>query len=174
VWCGVLSLVTTSLVLTFSCYIWQVIFMPTFCKMNLENVPLQTRWQMYYQHDRAQSHSSQVVRQYLNHKFPNWWIGHGSAQNWSPWSMDLNPLDYRVWGYMKAMVYAYKLNTREELVQWILRTGRSLNNAAVLCKVTGSLVTRDKIYPSRWRTLRTTCLITEWRICNCTFNNISQ
>jgi hypothetical protein len=37
----------------------------------LEDVPLQTRQQMYYQHDGAQPHSSQVVRQCLNHKFPN-------------------------------------------------------------------------------------------------------
>ena len=36
----------------------------------LENVPLQTQ-QMYYQHDGALAHLSQVVRQYLNHKFPD-------------------------------------------------------------------------------------------------------
>ena len=33
----------------------------------LENVPLQPRRQMYYQHDGAPPHLSQVVRQYLNH-----------------------------------------------------------------------------------------------------------
>jgi len=55
-------------------------------------------------------HFSQVVRQYPNHKFPNRWIGRGGAQNWPPLSPDLNPLDYHVWGYMKAMVYAHKLN----------------------------------------------------------------
>jgi len=59
----------------------------------LENAPLQTQQQMYYQHDGAPPHFSQVVRQYLNHKFPNQWIGHGGAQNWPPWSPDLNPLD---------------------------------------------------------------------------------
>jgi hypothetical protein len=47
----------------------------------LENVPLPTRRQMYYQHDGAPSHFSQVVRQYLNHKFPNRWIGRGGTQN---------------------------------------------------------------------------------------------
>jgi hypothetical protein len=34
--------------------------------------------------------------------------------------------------------------------------------------------TSQKIYPSRWRTLRTACLSDERRICNCTFNNIAQ
>jgi hypothetical protein len=49
---------------------------------------------------------------------------------------------YHVWGYMKAMVYAHKVNTREELLQRILSTARSINNAALLRKVTSSLVTR--------------------------------
>jgi len=83
----------------------------------LENVPLQTRQQMYYQHDGAPPHFSQVIRQYLNHEFPNRRIGHGGAQNLAPWSPVLKPLDYHVWGYMKAMVYAQKVNTREELLQ---------------------------------------------------------
>jgi len=108
----------------------------------LENVPLQTRRQMYYQHDVAPPHFSQVVRQYLYRNFPNRWIGHGGTQNWPPRSPVLNPLDYHVWGYMKAMVYAHKVNTREELLQRILSTARSINNAAVLRKITSSLVTR--------------------------------
>ena len=79
----------------------------------LENVPLQTPQQMYYQHDGAPPHFSQVLTQYLDHKFPNRWIGHGGTRNWPPRSLDLNPLDYHVWGYMKAMVYEHKFNTRE-------------------------------------------------------------
>jgi len=62
-------------------------------------------------------------------------------QNWSPRSPVLNPLDYHVWGYMKAMVYAHNVNTREELFQRILSAAGSVNNAAVLRKVTSSVVT---------------------------------
>jgi len=43
---------------------------------------------------------------------------------------------------MKAMVYAHKMNTREELLQRILSAARGINNAAVLRKVTSSLFTR--------------------------------
>jgi len=46
-----------------------------------------------------------------------------------------------VWGYMKSVVYAHKVNTREELLQRILSAARSINNAAVLHNVTSSLVT---------------------------------
>jgi hypothetical protein len=47
---------------------------------------------------------------------------------------------------MKAMVYAHKVNTREELLQWILSTARNINNAALLRKVTSSLVTQVRKY----------------------------
>ena len=76
------------------------------------------------------------------HKYPNQWIGRGSAQNWPPWSPDLNPLDYHVWGYMKAMVYEHKVTTSEELFQQILSAARSINNTTLICKITSSLVTR--------------------------------
>jgi hypothetical protein len=101
---------------------------------------------MYYQHDGTPPHFSQVIRQYLNHKFPDRLIGHVGAQNWPPRSPDLNPLDFLVWGYMKAMLYAHKVNTREELLQRILSTAKSINNAAVLRRVTCSLVTRVRKY----------------------------
>jgi hypothetical protein len=129
---------------------------------------------MYYQHDGAPPHFSQVVGQYLNHKFPNRWIGCDGAQNWPPWSLDLNPLDYHVLGYMKAMVYAHKVNIREELLQQILSAARRINNVAVFRKVTSSLATSQKMHPSRQRTPQKMFLSVEWQIRNCTFNNISQ
>ena len=84
----------------------------------------------------------------LNHKFPSRWIGRGGVHNWPPRSSVLNPLDYLVWGYMKAIVYAHKANTREELLQRTLNAARSMNNAAVLWhNVSGH--TSQKMYPSR-------------------------
>jgi len=80
----------------------------------------------------------------MNHKFPNQWIGHGGEQNWPPWSPDLNPLDYHVWGYMKAMVYVHKMNMREDLLQRILSAARSFNNAALFRKVMSPLVKRAR------------------------------
>jgi hypothetical protein len=45
---------------------------------------------------------------------------------------------------MKAMVYAHKVNTREELLQQILSAARGVNGTAVLPKVTSSLVVQDR------------------------------
>jgi hypothetical protein len=58
------------------------------------------------------------------------------------WSPGLNPLNYHVWSYMKAMVYAHQMNAKEELLHRILSAARSIKYAVVLRKVTSSLVTR--------------------------------
>jgi hypothetical protein len=42
---------------------------------------------------------------------------------------------------MKAMAYAHKVNTREELLQQILSAARSINSALLFCKLSSSLVT---------------------------------
>jgi hypothetical protein len=76
----------------------------------LENVLLQTRQQMCYQYDGAPLYFSQVVRQYLNHKFPNRWIGRGGTQNWPPLSPDLNPLDY----HKVELHESYGVGTQDE------------------------------------------------------------
>jgi hypothetical protein len=73
---------------------------------------------------------------------------------------------------MKAMVYARKVNIRVELLQWILSAARSINNAAVLRKITSFLATRvRKCIEADGGHFRQ--LSIEWRICNCTFNNSS-
>jgi len=85
---------------------------------------------MNNQHDGAPPYVSQV---------PNQWTGRGSTRNWPPRSPDLNPLDYHVWSYIKAILYVRKVNTRE-LLQRILSAAKSFNVAAEFRKVTSVLV----------------------------------
>ena len=63
----------------------------------LEDVPLNKRGCVCFQHNRAPPHSSREVRNFLNSRFPGWWIGRGSPHNWPARSPDLSPLDYCVW-----------------------------------------------------------------------------
>jgi hypothetical protein len=92
----------------------------------LDDVPLEIRQNMYFQHDGAPAHYSRVVRDCLNNRFPHRWIGRGGPQNWPPRSPDLNPLDYCLWGWLKSLVYATKVNTREALLD------RIVNSAALI------------------------------------------
>jgi hypothetical protein len=110
-WCGVIGLYIFPHHLTGDIY---TNFLQEELPAPLETVPLQTRRQMCYQHERAPPHFSQAVRRYLNHKFPSRWIGRDGTHIWPPQSPDLNPLDCHVWGYMKAMVCVHSRWTWEK------------------------------------------------------------
>jgi hypothetical protein len=107
-----------------------------------EIVSVRTRRQVYTTAWRSTPHFHRIVTDYLNQQFCNPWFGRGGAQKWPPWSPDLNPLDCLVWGYMKAMVCARKVNMRQEPVRRIFSAARRINKAAVLRKIRRSLVAR--------------------------------
>lgn len=79
---------------------------------------------MYFQHDGAPPHFRNIVRNFLNDNFPNMWIGRNGTHHWPPRSPDFNPVDYYLWGHLKAKVYDVAINSREELLERI-------NNACV-------------------------------------------
>ena len=66
-------------------------------------------------HDGSPPHFSRVARQFLNQHFANKWIGHGGPIAWPARSPDLNPLDFRLWGHLKSIVYATSIENAEIL-----------------------------------------------------------
>lgn len=113
----------------------------------LDDVPLIVRHRMFFQHDGAPPHFSRRVRNFLNNRFPDRWIGRGGPQAWPPRSPDLNPLDYCLWGWMKSLVYETRVETVEGLhnrifnaaniiinnPQAIQRATRAINKRAAAC-----------------------------------------
>ncbi|KAL4131095.1 hypothetical protein QTP88_008444 [Uroleucon formosanum] len=63
----------------------------------------------------APAHNENIVRNYLNEYFLNWWIGTYGAVQWPPRSPDLTPLDYFLWGHLKTLVYTNPLTCLLEL-----------------------------------------------------------
>lgn len=70
----------------------------------MENVPLATRQNMFFQQDGCPAHNAHIIRQYLNEQFNEKWIGTHSSIPWPPRSPDLTCLDYFLWGYLKNKV----------------------------------------------------------------------
>ena len=64
----------------------------------LENVPLQVRQLLWFQHDGASAHFALNLREYLNNVFPNRWIERGGPVQWPPRFPDLAPMDLFIWG----------------------------------------------------------------------------
>lgn len=81
----------------------------------LEDVPLDRRAALTFQHDGAPAHFSARTRQFLNERFPGRWIGRGGPIAWPPRSPDLNPLDYCLWGLIKEFVYKDPPNSLQAL-----------------------------------------------------------
>jgi len=50
----------------------------------LDDVPLNKRGRMYFQHEGAPPHSSREIRKFLNYRFPGQWIGRGGPHNCQP------------------------------------------------------------------------------------------
>jgi len=64
---------------------------------HLEDVPLNKRGCMYFQHDGT-PHSSREVRNFLNSRFPGRWIRRGGPNNWPARSPDLKAHWFIVYG----------------------------------------------------------------------------
>lgn len=92
----------------------------------LEDVPLNIRMQMHYQHDGAPAHFARQVKEHLDERFPGRWIGRGGPISWPPRSPDLTPLDYCLWGWLKDEVYKVKVDTRDALIQRIRNAAAEL------------------------------------------------
>lgn len=50
----------------------------------MEDIPLDVRQNMFFQHDGYPAHYALAVHQYLDATFPDPWIGRGSLFRWPP------------------------------------------------------------------------------------------
>ena len=64
----------------------------------LENIPLNIRERIWFQHDGAPPHFDSRVRNNLHATFPNRWIDRSGAVPWPPRSSNLTSLDFFFWG----------------------------------------------------------------------------
>lgn len=67
--------------------------------------PKVKRRRMYFQQDGAAAHYATIVRNWLDEKFANRWIGRRGPFEWPARSPDLSPCDFYLWGCLKDRVY---------------------------------------------------------------------
>ncbi|KAJ4449634.1 hypothetical protein ANN_01038 [Periplaneta americana] len=72
----------------------------------LENYAVpQIQDEFFFRQDGAPPHYANQIRDYLNTRFPNKWIGRSGSIEWPPRSPHLTPLDFFLWEYVKSIVY---------------------------------------------------------------------
>lgn len=83
----------------------------------LDDINLQDRRNLYFQHDGCPAHSAISVRNWLDQHFHNKWIGQFGPIRWPARSPDITPLDFFLWGYLKQKVYAHDLKDNLNLLK---------------------------------------------------------
>ena len=69
-----------------------------------------------FQQDSAPAHRTRDTIQLLQQETPDF-IG---PDLWPPNSLDLNPVDYKIWGVMQQRVYERRMNNVDELKQRLI------------------------------------------------------
>lgn len=85
----------------------------------LDDLPLNLRRQIWFQHDGAPPHNARQVTNFLNQEFLNNWVGNTGPHLWPPRSPDLTVLDFFVWGFIKNIVYSTASQNLDELTNKI-------------------------------------------------------
>ena len=67
----------------------------------MEDVGLETRVSMSFQHDGCPAHFARVARDVMDAKFPNRWIRRVGPVRWPARFLNLTPLEYFLWSALK-------------------------------------------------------------------------
>lgn len=99
----------------------------------LEDIDIETRRNMVLQCDGAPCHYAMEVRNHLNRRFSEKWIGRCGRGDacliaWPPRSPDLNPIDFFVWGYYKDLVYSRECRNLVELTRKLRVAEETIKN----------------------------------------------
>ena len=78
----------------------------------------------YFQQDGAKPHTANIVQKWLKSKFDDLFV---SKEKWPPYSPDLNPCDFFLWGYLKSVVYNPLPKTLNDLKVNIEREIKNIN-----------------------------------------------
>ena len=68
-----------------------------------------------FQQDGAPAYFAKTVRSWLNNKFNDRWVGRGGLISWAPRSLDLSPLDFFLWGYIRTNIYKTRIKDFNDL-----------------------------------------------------------
>ena len=80
----------------------------------------------WLQQDGATPHCANVTLTWLENHFQDRAISRRCAADWAPHSPDLNPLDFHLWGFLKAKVYENRPKTITEMKTAIEDKNRSI------------------------------------------------
>lgn len=94
----------------------------------LENIPLNTRVNSWFQMDDCPAHDGRGPQEWLNIHFPRRWIGRTGPVAWPLHSPDLSPLHFFIWGALKKKVYEVPVDDLYSLKQRIVQACQEITD----------------------------------------------
>lgn len=101
----------------------------------VDDLPLEERRIVFYQHDGAPPHNAAIARDFLATNFGNNWIANQGPSRWPPRSPDLTPMDFYLWGRLKDIIYKLPKNSRLELEAAVMQGFASLTPIEIINSV---------------------------------------
>ncbi|KAJ8914489.1 hypothetical protein NQ315_002761 [Exocentrus adspersus] len=98
----------------------------------LEDLTLQERANMWFQHDGCPAHYAIISREVLDREYTDRWIGRGGPVAWPARSPDLTPLDFCLWGSIKEKVYQDVPTTPENMMERIRNACRAVSRETLI------------------------------------------
>ncbi|GBN79886.1 hypothetical protein AVEN_170203-1 [Araneus ventricosus] len=77
---------------------------------------------------RRSSTLRNIVREFLDTTFPQRWIVRGAVMAWPPRFLDITPLDFCLWVYVKQHMYSERINNIIHLEQRITNVIHSVTS----------------------------------------------
>lgn len=74
-------------------------------------------------------HFHQAVRDLLNEQYPNRWISRVEPVAWPPRSLDLNSMNFYLWGHLKLLVYELPIGVEDVLRQRLMESCDKIPNS---------------------------------------------
>ena len=74
----------------------------------------------------AAAHFGRQVPEYLTRTYNDRWIGQGGPITWPTRSLDLTPIDFFLWGHIKALIYMSPVGSEEDLIAHIVEAAASI------------------------------------------------
>ncbi|XP_014475432.1 PREDICTED: uncharacterized protein LOC106744850 [Dinoponera quadriceps] len=108
----------------------------------LSDVPLDVRRELIFHHDGPpQCHFHRQVRDILNMRYPDRWIGRGGPITWPAQSPDLNVLHFFLWRYVEDLI-KQRCNSTENEVRDAITAAFDNITPDIACRATRDIIRR--------------------------------
>ena len=98
----------------------------------------------WFQQDGATPHTANLTLEWLEAKFPDPLVSRRHDPEWVPYSPNLSPPDFYLWGYLKDRVYKDKPRIIPELKEAITAEIRAISKEEC-CRVMNNLVRKMQV-----------------------------